>query len=88
MFLASCLSLSFFQTVFFISDSCAQSQAPQATAPIDIQAQEQEFQETVVLAKGDVTVTYKDSVVKAPEAKLFRDTAGQPQKAIFVGRPF
>ncbi len=40
------------------------------------------------MAKGDVTVTYKDSIVKAPEAKLFRDPSGQPQKAIFIGHPF
>jgi len=81
------ICIGFFQTVIFISDSCAQSAPPQATGPIDIQANEQEFGENVVLAKGDVTVTYKDSVVKGPEAKLYRDSAGQPQKAVFVGHP-
>ena len=81
------ICLSFFQTIFLIPDSCAQSTAQQATGPIDIQANEQEFAESVVLAKGNVVVTYKDSIVKAPEAKLFRDPDGQPQKAIFVGHP-
>ncbi len=87
-FFAGSICLGFFQTVIVI-DGCAQSSAvPQATGPIDIQANEQEFGENVVLAKGDVTVRYKDSIVKAPEAKLFRDSAGQPQKAIFVGHPY
>ncbi len=87
VFFITSVSFGFFQTVFFISDSCAQSPMPPTSGPIDIQANEQEFQENVVLAKGDVTVTYKDSVVKGPEAKLFRDSAGQPQKAIFSGHP-
>ena len=88
MFFSAGVFLGFFQTVFLISDSCAQSPSPPVSAPIDIQANEQEFAESVVLAKGNVTVTYKDSVVKAPEAKLFRDSNGQPEKAIFVGHPY
>lgn len=81
------LCLGFFQTVLFIPDTCAQD-APQASGPIDIQANEQEFAESMVLAKGNVVVTYKDSIVKSPEAKLFRDPNGQPQKAIFSGHPY
>src|ERR1700722_13710833 len=81
------LCLSFFQAVVFVNDSCAQSPPPQATGPVDIQANEQEFADKTVVAKGDVTVTYKDSVITGPEVELFRDDAGQPQKAIFVGQP-
>jgi lipopolysaccharide export system protein LptA len=82
------ICLGFFQTVIFVPDSCAQSSVPPTSGPIDIQADEQEFAESVVIAKGNVTVTCKDSVVKAPEAKLFRDPNGQPEKAIFVGHPY
>ncbi len=55
--------------------------------PIDIQADEQEFGEGHVVAKGRVRVTYKDSVVLAPMATLYRDAAGSPQKAVFTGHP-
>ncbi len=88
MFFIAGICLGFFQTVFLTPDSCAQTAGPQASGPIDIQANEQEFLDAIVLAKGNVTVTYKDSIVKAPEAKLFRDPNGQPQKAIFVGHPY
>lgn len=56
-------------------------------APIDIQANEQEFAGNEVIAKGNVRVTYKDSVVVGPMAQLFRGPDGQPQKAIFTGHP-
>jgi len=71
----------------FVNYSCAQSPPPTATGPVDIQANEQEFADKMVVAKGNVVVTYKDSVITGPEVKLFRDDAGQPQKAIFDGQP-
>jgi lipopolysaccharide export system protein LptA len=55
--------------------------------PIDIQADEQEFGEGHVIAKGRVRVTFKDSVVVGPMATLYRDAAGSPQKAVFTGHP-
>ncbi|MBI2810482.1 MAG: hypothetical protein HYX67_06620 [Candidatus Melainabacteria bacterium] len=58
-----------------------------AGGPIDIQADEQEFGEGHVVARGRVRVTYKDSVVVAPMATLYRDAAGSPQKAVFTGHP-
>jgi lipopolysaccharide assembly outer membrane protein LptD (OstA) len=88
--LITCLSLFFFHAVIFVPDTCAQSAppaAPQATGPIDIQATEQDFADDVVIAKGNVRVKYKDSTILAPQATLYRDQAGQPQKAIFTGHP-
>src|SRR4051812_13841416 len=61
--------------------------APAAQGPIDIQANEQEFAENQVLAKGNVRVKYKDSVVLAPLATLYKDAGGNPQKAVFTGHP-
>jgi len=80
----------FFQAVIFVFDGYAQTPppAPQASGPIDIQADEQEFADDQVIAKGNVRVTYKDTIIHAPLARLFRDPAGQPQKAVFVGHPF
>ncbi|HEY9712125.1 MAG TPA: hypothetical protein V6C72_01570, partial [Chroococcales cyanobacterium] len=59
----------------------AMAQAPD-DKPIDIQAEEQEFAEDHVIARGKVRVSFKDSIVNAPVATLFRDPQGQPQKAI------
>jgi lipopolysaccharide assembly outer membrane protein LptD (OstA) len=73
-----------------VTGSRVMAQAPVAAAaqgPIDIQANEQEFAGDEVIAKGNVRVKYKDSVVTAPEAHLMRDPGGNPQKAIFVGHP-
>ncbi|RTL37011.1 MAG: hypothetical protein EKK48_25105 [Candidatus Melainabacteria bacterium] len=58
-----------------------------AGGPIDIKADEQEFGEGHVVARGRVRVTYKDSVVVAPMATLYRDAGGSPQKAVFTGHP-
>jgi lipopolysaccharide export system protein LptA len=90
MMLMLCSGLGFFQSVVFVFDSCAQQAGapPQANAPVDIQAKEQEFADDQVIARGNVKVTYKDSVITAPQATLFRDAAGQAQKAIFIGHPY
>ncbi|PWT97967.1 MAG: hypothetical protein C5B53_07290 [Candidatus Melainabacteria bacterium] len=88
--LLACLSLFFFHAVIFVSDTRAQAPppaTPQATGPIDIQASEQDFADDLVIAKGNVRVKYKDSLILAPMATLYRDQAGQPQKAIFTGHP-
>src|SRR5579883_2470172 len=88
--LFTCLSLFFFHAVIFVPDTCAQALppgAPAATGPIDIQAAEQDFADDVVIAKGNVRVKYKDSLILAPMATLYRDQAGQPQKAVFTGHP-
>ena len=61
--------------------------APGASGPIDIQANEQEFAPNQVIARGNVKVTYKDSIVFAPQAVLMKDGTGNPQKAIFTGHP-
>ena len=68
----------------------AVAQGPAATdtsGPVDIQANEQEFAGEQVIARGNVHVTYKDSVISSPQATLFRDSAGSPQKAVFTGHP-
>ncbi|HEY9792758.1 MAG TPA: LptA/OstA family protein [Candidatus Obscuribacterales bacterium] len=72
-----------------LSARAQQSNAAPLTpqGPIDIQAQEQEFAGPEVIAKGDVHVKYKDSLVIAPQARLIRDAGGNPQKAIFTGHP-
>ncbi len=80
-----CFGLSFFQAVIFVSDGYAQAPVAQTSAPVDIQATEEEFADDQVIARGNVKVTYKDSVVHAPMARLFRDAEGQPQRAVFVG---
>lgn len=54
---------------------------------IDIQANEQEFANDHVIARGNVHVVYKDSVIDAPMATLYKDPAGKPTKAIFTGHP-
>lgn len=78
----------------FSMAQASMAQAPQAAAgapgsgPIDIQAAEQEFAGDHIIARGNVRVIYKDSVIVAPVATLYRDAAsGQPQKAIFTGHP-
>lgn len=55
--------------------------------PIDIQADEQEFGEDRVIARGKVKVVHGDTIIRAPMATLFRDPAGQPKLAIFTGNP-
>lgn len=54
---------------------------------IDIQANEQEFADDHVIARGNVRVVYKDSIIDAPLATLYKDAAGKPQRAIFTGHP-
>lgn len=55
--------------------------------PIDVQAGEQDFEGDHVVAKGSVRVTYKDSVIVAPMATLYKDENGAMQRAVFTGRP-
>jgi lipopolysaccharide assembly outer membrane protein LptD (OstA) len=59
----------------------------EATGPVDIQANEQEFSGDQILAKGNVKVTYKDTVILSPEATLVRNEGGSPQSAVFTGHP-
>jgi len=57
-------------------------------AGIDIKAEEQEFADDHIIARGHVRVLYEDTVVVAPVATLYRDPAtGQPQRAVFTGHP-
>ncbi len=70
-----------------MTQTAAMAQAPAANGPIDIQAEEQEFADDFVIAKGKVKVVYKDCIVHAPMAKLYRDPSGQPQRAVFTGHP-
>ena len=55
--------------------------------PIDIHADEQEFAGDSVIAKGNVRVLYKDSVITGPIATLTRDPLGNPKMAVFTGHP-
>lgn len=81
---STCATLACF---FVLTQTAALAQAPAANGPIDIQAEEQEFADDFVIAKGKVKVVYKDCIVHAPMAKLYRDPSGQPQKAVFTGHP-
>lgn len=57
------------------------------SGPIDIQAQEQEFGEDHVVAKGAVRVVYKDSIINAPQAIIYKDATGNLRSAVFTGHP-
>lgn len=57
------------------------------SGPIDITADEQEFADDHVLAKGKVRVTYGDTIIDGPIAKLFRDETGAANRAVFTGNP-
>lgn len=57
------------------------------SGPIDIHADEQEFAGDSVIAKGNVRVLYKDSIITGPMAVLSRDPGGNPQRAVFTGHP-
>ncbi len=61
--------------------------APAASGPIDITANEQEFCGEQVIAKGNVRVLYKDSIIFAPMATLYKDASGEPNRAVFTGHP-
>lgn len=67
--------------------SFAQAPAGAPAGPIDITANEQEFAGEQVIARGNVRVVYKESVILAPVATLFRDAGGNPARAIFTGHP-
>ncbi len=58
-----------------------------AQGPIDITADEQEFAGDSVIARGRVRVVYKDSVILAPLATLYKDPTGNPNRAVFTGHP-
>jgi lipopolysaccharide export system protein LptA len=81
----------FFQAVLLVPNTLAQAPAPAPSTktdqPVDIQATEQEFADDQIIARGNVKVTYKDSIVRGPEARLFRDAEGQAQRAVFTGHP-
>ena len=83
------VSLVIAQLGLWVPESYAQGpqQPTQPSEPVDIQANEQEFVGDQILAKGNVRVTYKESIVLAPQATLFRDSSGTAQKAIFTGHP-
>jgi lipopolysaccharide export system protein LptA len=55
--------------------------------PIDIQANEQEFAGDTVIARGNVKVIYKDTIITGPQATLVRTSDGQAKTAIFKGHP-
>jgi lipopolysaccharide export system protein LptA len=61
--------------------------APQASGPVDITADEQEFANDSVIARGRVRVVYKDSVILSPLATLYKDETGNPNRAVFTGHP-
>jgi len=54
---------------------------------IDIKADEQEFADDRMIARGKVVVVKGDTVVYAPVATLYKDVAGQPERAVFTGHP-
>jgi lipopolysaccharide export system protein LptA len=75
------------QPILFVDAQVPAPEPVKTDQPVDIQATEQEFADDQVIAKGNVVVTYKESIVHAPLARLFRDASGQAQRAVFVGHP-
>lgn len=65
----------------------APSDPTQVSGPVDIQANEQEFAGDQIIARGNVKVVYKDSIIHAPMATMQRDPGGNPQRAVFSGHP-
>lgn len=59
----------------------------QASDPIDITAEEQEFGDDCMIARGNVRVISGDTVVYAPIATMYKGPDGQPQTAVFTGNP-
>lgn len=80
--LASCLVVGWVSAA-----RSGSAQEVQASGPIDIRAEEQEFAQDQIIARGKVRVVYGDTTINAPKATLFRDEGGQPKLAIFVGNP-
>ncbi len=72
---------------FSLQPLLAGAQEMTSTGPIDIQADEQEFADDHVVARGKVKVVHGDTIIRAPVATLFRDEAGQPKLAVFTGNP-
>ncbi|MBX9670769.1 MAG: hypothetical protein K2X93_24420 [Candidatus Obscuribacterales bacterium] len=72
---------------FSLHPLTAYAQEMTSSGPIDIQADEQEFADDHVVARGRVKVVHGDTIIRAPVATLFRDEAGQPKLAIFTGNP-
>lgn len=82
-------SIAIASTLVFTSGFASFAQVPAAppAGPIDITANEQEFSGEQVIARGNVRVVYKESIILAPVATLFRDAGGNPARAIFTGHP-
>ncbi len=57
------------------------------SVPVDIKANEQQFLDKEIVAKGNVRVKYKESDVTSDEAIMYRDDEGNAQKAVFKGSP-
>ncbi|MBX9770536.1 MAG: hypothetical protein K2X29_04155 [Candidatus Obscuribacterales bacterium] len=71
------------------SPACFAQEMPGAaiSGPVDIQAQEQEFAQDHVVAKGAVRVVYKESIINAPQAIMYKDATGNLRSAVFTGHP-
>lgn len=75
-------------TNLILSSTNAQAQMPADGGQVDIQAQEQEFSGEQVIARGNVRVKFKDTIINAPLATLYKSPEGKPQKAVFTGHPY
>lgn len=71
-----------------VPPAIAQAPAADAGGPIDIVANEQEFAGDHMVARGNVRVKFKDTIILAPLATLYKDpVTGQSQRAVFTGHP-
>lgn len=61
--------------------------AQQGNDPIDITAEEQEFGDDCMIARGNVRVVTGDTIIYAPIATMYKGPDGQPQTAVFTGNP-
>ena len=61
--------------------------AQEGGGQIDIKADEQEFAQGHVIARGKVRVDYGETVIYGPKATLYRDDSGAASSAVFTGSP-
>ena len=69
---------------FFVSSVVI---AQDSGGQIDIKADEQEFDQGHVIARGKVRVDYGETIIYGPKATLYRDDSGAASSAVFTGGP-
>lgn len=81
------LLVAVFTTGFIGNSFVLGEEGDEGGQQIDIQAEEQEFNDDQVIARGKVRVDYGDTIISGPKAIMFRNEGGAASKAIFTGKP-